>query len=50
MLSKCVSSRPAFARRMFFCVCFSLRLDEDEDDLEEEHVTKVRGRVLCFVL
>lgn len=22
-------------------VCLSLRVDEDEDDLEEEHITKV---------
>lgn len=31
-----------FLRRLFSQCCFSLRVDEDEDDLEEEHVTKVR--------
>lgn len=28
------------------CVFFPLRVDVDEDDLDEEHVTKVRHRVL----
>lgn len=36
-------------RRLFSVFCFSLSFDEDEDDLEEEHVTKVRGYVLGFL-
>lgn len=37
------------AEKTFSVFCFSLSFDEDEDDLEEEHVTKVRGRVLGFL-
>lgn len=29
--------------------CLSLRVDEDEDDLEEEHITKV-GYILLMLL